>query len=400
MATSPNYSWPEPDNTDLVKNGALAIRTMGNAIDTTMATMTPKSTYTAKGSIAAATGASTPANLSVGNNGETLVADSSTSTGLRYQGHIEAGKNFLNNGAMDVWQRGTSFTNGGIYGPDRWYLDVSAATTTWARETTIIPTGCQYSLKATQATAASTVVIAQTIEKLNAVALAGQTISLSAYVAASASTTLTFELAYSTSVDNARSGSWTAITATSGGSTTVSTTTFSRLAGVYAIPSTAKTLKVTLFTSSLGVGVSMYMSGLQLELGSIPTTLSRLGGSIQGELFACERYFEKSYDQATAPGTVTASGSFTSSGSAASATTTYLSGLLQYKTRKRISPTVTFYDNAGTAGKCSRIILGGADSNNEAIAIGNAGESQGLVYSTSGASKTNIMFQWTASAEL
>ena len=37
MATSPNFSWPEPDNTDLVKNGALAIRTAVNAIDTSMA---------------------------------------------------------------------------------------------------------------------------------------------------------------------------------------------------------------------------------------------------------------------------------------------------------------------------------------------------------------------------
>jgi hypothetical protein len=37
MATSPNYSWPEPDNTDLVKNGALAIRTAVDAIDTSMA---------------------------------------------------------------------------------------------------------------------------------------------------------------------------------------------------------------------------------------------------------------------------------------------------------------------------------------------------------------------------
>jgi hypothetical protein len=84
MATSPNYGWLEPDNTDLVKNGALAIRTLGNAIDTTMATMTPKSTYTAKGSIAAATAASTPANLSVGTNGTILVADSTASTGLKW----------------------------------------------------------------------------------------------------------------------------------------------------------------------------------------------------------------------------------------------------------------------------------------------------------------------------
>ena len=88
MATSPNYGWLEPDNTDLVKNGALAIRTLGNAIDTTMATMTPKSIVTTKGDLVAATGASTPARLAVGNNGETLVADSSTSTGLKWKGAI------------------------------------------------------------------------------------------------------------------------------------------------------------------------------------------------------------------------------------------------------------------------------------------------------------------------
>lgn len=41
-------------------------------------------TLTAKGSILAASAASTPAELAVGNNGETLVADSSTSTGLKW----------------------------------------------------------------------------------------------------------------------------------------------------------------------------------------------------------------------------------------------------------------------------------------------------------------------------
>jgi hypothetical protein len=36
MATSPNYAWAEPDDTAFVKNGALAMRTLGNAIDTTV----------------------------------------------------------------------------------------------------------------------------------------------------------------------------------------------------------------------------------------------------------------------------------------------------------------------------------------------------------------------------
>lgn len=88
MATSPNFGWLEPDNTDLVKNGALAIRTLGNAIDTTMATMTPKSIVDAKGDLIAATANDTPARLAVGSNGQCLVADSTASTGLAWQGAI------------------------------------------------------------------------------------------------------------------------------------------------------------------------------------------------------------------------------------------------------------------------------------------------------------------------
>ena len=84
MATSPIYSWPEPDNTDLVKNGALAIRTLGDAIDTTMGTMVAKTIVDAKGDLIAATAADTVARLAVGTNGQTLVADSSTSTGLKW----------------------------------------------------------------------------------------------------------------------------------------------------------------------------------------------------------------------------------------------------------------------------------------------------------------------------
>jgi len=36
MATTPTYSWPIPDDTDIVKDGADAIRDLGNAIDTTV----------------------------------------------------------------------------------------------------------------------------------------------------------------------------------------------------------------------------------------------------------------------------------------------------------------------------------------------------------------------------
>ena len=84
MATSPIYSWPEPDNTDLVKNGALAIRTLGDAIDTTMGTMVAKTIIDAKGDIIAGTAADTAARLAVGSNGQVLKANSATATGLEW----------------------------------------------------------------------------------------------------------------------------------------------------------------------------------------------------------------------------------------------------------------------------------------------------------------------------
>lgn len=36
MATSPNYGWVEPNDTDYVKDGAEAMRDLGNAIDSTL----------------------------------------------------------------------------------------------------------------------------------------------------------------------------------------------------------------------------------------------------------------------------------------------------------------------------------------------------------------------------
>lgn len=84
MATSPIFGWEEPDDTDLVKDGAAAIRTLGNAIDTTMGTMVPKSIVDAKGDLILGTAADTVSRLAVGTNGYSLVADSTAATGVKW----------------------------------------------------------------------------------------------------------------------------------------------------------------------------------------------------------------------------------------------------------------------------------------------------------------------------
>jgi hypothetical protein len=82
--TTPNYGWPVPTSSDLVKNGATAIEALGDAADATMATMVAKSIIDAKGDLIAGTAADTAARLAVGTNGQTLVADSTAATGLAW----------------------------------------------------------------------------------------------------------------------------------------------------------------------------------------------------------------------------------------------------------------------------------------------------------------------------
>jgi hypothetical protein len=98
MATTTNYSWTTPDDTDLVKDGASAIRTLGSAIDTTVFTnagaAVAKATVDAKGDLLVGTADNTVDRLAVGTDGYTIVADSSSATGLAYAAPAGGGFTF------------------------------------------------------------------------------------------------------------------------------------------------------------------------------------------------------------------------------------------------------------------------------------------------------------------
>jgi hypothetical protein len=111
--TTTNFGWTVPTSTDLVKNGATAISTLGSGVDTsfvglkggTTGQVLSKTSGTdlaftwvaqddsnaiqnaivdAKGDLIAATANDTPARLAVGTNGQVLTADSTAGTGLAW----------------------------------------------------------------------------------------------------------------------------------------------------------------------------------------------------------------------------------------------------------------------------------------------------------------------------
>jgi hypothetical protein len=264
----------------------------------------------AKGDLIAASANDTPARLAVGNNGETLVADSSASTGLRYQAHTEAGKNFFINGGFDIWQRGTSslaFQNA-AYTADRWQATAQGGSTGVVSrqvtgDTTNLPS-IQYCARVQRnsgQTNLNNISFIQSLETVNSIPLAGKTVVLSFYARAganfsAASSTLKVDLISGTGTDQ----NWSAFAYTGSAypisSTGTLTTTWQRFTFTGTVAATATEISTQIYytpTGTAGANDYFEVTGVQLELGSAASNFSRTGGTIQGELSACQRYYYK-----------------------------------------------------------------------------------------------------------
>jgi len=74
MATTTNFGWETPDDTDLVKDGAAAMRTLGSSIDTTTKNLNPQTTTGALAYRSATNNVNTA--LAIGTAGQVLTVNS------------------------------------------------------------------------------------------------------------------------------------------------------------------------------------------------------------------------------------------------------------------------------------------------------------------------------------
>jgi len=133
-----------------------------------------------------------------------------------------------------------------------------------------------------------------------------------------------------------------------------------------------------------------YLTGVQFERGEAVTRFEHR--PFGQELALCQRYYEKSYNYAIAPGAASSDGCVLELGPRNSSGTTYGA---KFAVEKRAVPTVTcFSDNDGASGYCY-------NNGNKACAAGRIGTA-GFSYAsiTSGDSTNNASYHWVASIEL
>jgi hypothetical protein len=369
------FSWQMPTATDLVTDLPADFEIFGQAVATSMADLLGGTTgqvlskasntnmdftwvttddanaiqnaiVDAKGDLIAASANDTPARLAVGNNGETLVADSSTSTGLRYTAGNPISNPIINS-CFDIWQRGTSFVPSTVattsYTADRWSMYRNATGSTMSRQTTSDTTNLpfiQYCARISRdsgTTSTEQIVLENPLEIANSIPYAGKTVTFSFYARKGANYSAT--------------SSALSVIILAGTGTADRNPIYSGYTGQYAPLNTTVTLTTTwqrftqtftfaaadtqfapyfAFTPTGTAGAADYyeVTGVQVDIGSVALPIRRTGSTLQGELAACQRYYYRN----------TADATFSALGFGTASSTVDVAGKLTLPVSMRTSP--------------------------------------------------------------
>jgi hypothetical protein len=335
---------------------------------------------------------------------------------------IAGNRNILINGAMNVWQRGTNSgtlgVGGGSYvGPDRWWFYNNGFTTTMSQQLCGATLPQFRNCLRIQRTSGQTSIVSSVFfspqETINSVRLAGKNATLSFYARASSGISSTTALSVSvwtgtgTDQNNLGGGAYTGLANPISSGPTL-TTSWQRFTATGAISSTATEIGVQIgFIPAGTAGASDYfeITGIQLEEGAVATPFEH--EDFGTTLRKCQRYFEKSYNIGTTPGTASTLDESIGLGIYTNTPAAYnrIGSGVFFKVPKRATPTVVQYAPAtGSTAAASN-----ATNGDGSTAVGYVSAQQinqngfNIAASIGGSTSTGyftIFYAYTASAEL
>lgn len=318
--------------------------------------------------------------------------------------------NLLINGAMDFWQRGV----GGVqlssvvaYTADRYACEKAGVGTLvqWDRSTNVPSNGAfPYSLQFTGGESGDTVYCFQRIEAALIRPYVGKTLTLSLWLQSSLTQTVKLQALTPVSgvVDQWSTDNSTSADITQANLSVSSTTTWTRFSISFIVPTAAENgLEVGIYLdANVDTGEVFRTTGWMLTEGPVaPANFYRASSTMQDELAACQRYYEKSYSLETTPGTVASAGQLQFVMPFAQAGNFDLQHNVMLVT-KRASPTITIYSPTTGASGNYRNLTAGADQ----VGIGNnIGQSIFIFRKQNASAVTDqsvLNYHYTADSEL
>ena len=357
--------------------------------------------------------------MSVSYGGDSITFADSSTIASGFTGF----KNRVINGGMDIAQRGTSFTstssanNDDTYTLDRWYILSDGNDAVDVTQTTTVPTGAKYSIGLDVETVNKKFGIAQIIENANCYDAIGGNVTISFQAKVSATANLDnikcAIVAWSGTADTVTSDIISAWGVEGTNPTLIANATYENTPAnlgvttsfatysVTANVDTASTSNIILFiwsdVTTTALGEFLYITNVQLEKGSTATSFEYR--SYGAELALCQRYYTKSYEYSTVPGTSTQLGLV---GGAVALSSLGGSISIPFFTQMRILPNMLFWDQVGTASTVTGITSAQTATNGLSTSPnGPFNISQNSFWLTGNGTSTYTIFcHYTASAEL
>jgi hypothetical protein len=204
-------------------------------------------------------------------------------------------RNFVINGGMDVWQRGTSgFTTHDTYTADRWWFvnDSVGASSVSRVDISSLGIGTQYALRAERTSGTNRWVVGTQLETIDLKRMLGKTITFSCKLRKGSALTSNILVTAGTSSTEARYGTlvdgYLNSTVTNA---SMNTSTFTTFTYTFAVPSNSAALgyKIELSATQAGATNAYFdVTDVQVEIGTLATPFEHRHYGF--ELSLCQRY--------------------------------------------------------------------------------------------------------------